>query len=222
MMLEVIATTVDEALEIEAGGASRIELVAALSEGGLTPSFGLIEAVIKQVKIPVNVMIRPHSKNFIYTNDEIELMKQDIKMVSDLGANGVVFGVLTKDNEVDFKKLESLLEVCGLLEVTFHRAIDETDVVYSTRALSKYGEITTILTSGGLAAPIEQNVDLIKEMMLEAKHINILLGGGITFNNLNALLEQTGATHFHVGTAVRTDDDIDREKVVQLKLKGGV
>lgn len=215
-MIEIIATTIDDAIEIQKGGANRIELVSALSEGGLTPSYGLIKEMINRVSIPVNVMIRPHSKSFIYTDDEIELMKEDIEIVRDLGANGVVLGVLTKENEIDEKKLQSLLSVCQNLDVTFHRAIDETDVVASVKKLAAYKEITNILTSGGLAAPIEQNVAIIKEMMIHSEHINLLLGGGMTFDNFAVILEQTGATHFHFGSSVRVNDGVDQEKVVTL------
>jgi len=215
-MIEIIATTIDDATQIQAGGANRIELISALSEGGLTPSYGLIQEVISRVSIPVNVMIRPHSKSFIYTDDEIELMKRDIAIARDLGANGVVLGVLTQTNVIDERKLESLLASCQGLEVTFHRAIDETDVVASVKKLAEYKEITTILTSGGLAAPIQENSEIIKEMMAYSRHINILLGGGMTSQNLSAVLKQTGAGHVHFGSSVRVDDAVDKDKVAAL------
>jgi len=215
-MIEIIATTIEDATEIEAGGANRIELISALSEGGLTPSYGLIKEVISRVSIPVNVMIRPHSKNFIYTDDEIELMKKDIKIARDLGANGVVLGVLTKTNEIDTKKLESLLSVCHNLDVTFHRAIDETDVIASIKILAQYKAITNVLTSGGLGAPIEENSEIIKEMISYSKHINILLGGGLTLENCATVLKQTSATDAHLGSAVRVNDSVSSKKVATL------
>lgn len=215
-MIEIIATKIDEALEIEAGGAQRIELVSALSEGGLTPSYGLIEAVVNAVNTPVNIMIRPHSMGFVYTEREIELMKQDIICAKEIGANGVVFGVLRDNNEIDVQKLESLLSVCTGLDVTFHRAIDETDVVHSMEILSQYKEITTVLTSGGLNAPIEDNVELIKEMIANAGHIAVLLGGGLTLANVEGIRLRTGAKHFHFGTAAQTDGCADRQKVITL------
>ncbi|MCL1990738.1 MAG: copper homeostasis protein CutC [Defluviitaleaceae bacterium] len=214
-MIEIIATTVKDARAIEAGGAGQIELVSALSEGGLTPSYGLIEAVVNAVKIPVNVMIRPHSASFIYDNDEIELMKKDIQIARELGAKGVVLGVLTEENEIDFEKLASLLAVCEGLDVTFHRAIDETDVVHSTKKLSTYQQITTILTSGGLT-PVEENTMLIKEMIESSGHIDILVGGGVNFDNVKPILIQTGAQSAHLGSAVRVNDVVARCKVSEL------
>lgn len=215
-MIEMIATTVEDAMEIEAGGADRIELVSALSEGGLTPSFGLIEAVIQAVDVPVNVMVRPHSKSFVYTDVQIELMKKDIICAKALGANGVVLGVLTEDNKVDTKKLACLLSVCDGLDVTFHRAIDETDVVSSVQQLTEYAKITTILTSGGLAAPIQENLEIVNEVVEQAKHIDILLGGGLTLGNIMAVAEKTKATSFHFGSAVSVNNDVDQAKVAQL------
>ena len=215
-MIEMIATTFKDALEIEAGGGHRIELISALSEGGLTPSYGLIQAVVKAVQIPVNVMIRPHSSGFVYTDDEIDFMKKDIEIARELGAKGVVLGALTTENEIDFEKLESLLSVCKGLNVTFHRAIDETNVVRSVEQLSHYKEITTILTSGGLAAPIEDNVVLIKDMIACAGHIDILLGGGLTLENIREVKVQTGAQHFHFGSVIRANDHVDRKKIITL------
>jgi len=215
-MIEMIATSVKDAIEIEAGGAHRIELVSALSEGGLTPSYGLIQAVVKSVQIPVNVMIRPHSNNFVYTNDEIALMKKDIEIANELGAKGVVLGVLTEENVIDFKKLEFLLSVCEGLNVTFHRAIDETNVIHSVEKLSRYKQMTTILTSGSLLTPITKNTALIREMIAGAGHIDILLGGGLTLENTRDIKAQTGAQHFHFGSAVRTNGYVDHKKVRHL------
>lgn len=221
-VIEMIATTVKDALEIQEGGGQRIELVSALSEGGLTPSYGLIESVVKQVAIPVNVMIRPHSKHFVYTDLEIDLMKRDIEVARKLGANGVVLGVLTIDHMIDTKKLEKLLGACEGLEVTFHRAIDETDVVMSTKQLAKYREITTILTSGGVKSSIIHHLDIINEMVGLAGHINILLGGGLTMDNIEAVTAKTTAKCFHFGGAVQVNGEVVKEKVELLvsKLKG--
>jgi len=99
-MIEIIAATPEDARRIEACGADRIELVSALSEGGLTPSYAIIEITVKSVTIPVNVMIRPHSKSFVYTREEIEIMKEDIHVAKELGANGVVIGALDEKRKI--------------------------------------------------------------------------------------------------------------------------
>lgn len=217
-MLEVIAMTLEDARRIEAGGGERIELVSALSEGGLTPSYGLIEAVCREVKIPVNVIVRPHSKDFVYTDEEIEMMKSDILVAKKLGANGVVIGVLNRDNTVNFQALRNLLGVCGGLDVTFHRAIDEvSDMAKVVSELAAYPEITNILTSGGLVRPIEANTEILKEAKSRAGHIRILLGGGLNLENVSGIKERSEATDFHFGSAVRTGGEIDVEKIRKVR-----
>ena len=212
-MIEIIATTVKDALEIEAGGADRIELVSVLEEGGLTPSYKMMSEVISAVGIPVQVMIRPHAASFVYTDNEIESMKKDIETARILGANGVVLGVLTENNTVDTKNLESLLSVCSGLEVTFHRAIDETDVLASVKQLTVYKEITNVLTSGGLNALLHENIEIINDMIASAAHLNILVGGGLTMDNVISVATKTKAVNFHFGTAVQIDGKVAKEKV---------
>ena len=201
-MLEVIATTLEDAKRIEQCGADRIELVSALTEGGLTPSYGLIKAVVQAVNIPVNVMIRPHAKHFVYTTDELDIMIQDIEIVKTLGANGVVFGMLSTKTKVNEKQLERLLQACEGLDVTFHKAIDETDVVESIKCLSQYPQVTTILTAGG-CKPVMTQIDTLNQMIMYSNHLNILIGGGLTLDNIENLKHKVKTSHFHFGTAVR-------------------
>jgi copper homeostasis protein len=204
-MLEIIATTIEDAKRIEAAGASRIELVSALTEGGLTPSYGLIKSVVESVKIPVNVMIRPHAKSFVYTPAEREVMKEDILAVGRLKANGVVIGVLDENNQICEKVLDELLESSGDLEVTFHRAIDKmADPVQGIQVLRNYPQIKTVLTSGGQKSIVE-NISVIKQMIARAGHIRVMPGGGLNFNNIEQIMRATNALDYHFGTFVRDD-----------------
>lgn len=219
-MIEIIAATLEDVIRIKKFGGNRIELISAFSEGGLTPSYALIEAAVKIAGIPVNVMIRPHSKSFVYSKDEIEMMKKDISIAKKLGANGVVFGTLNDKNEINEEALESLLHVCNGTDVTFHRAIDEvSDQTEAIRILSEYPEITNVLTSGG-KGNIMNNTDTLKAMMLHSKNINILVGGGLNFNNINEIKEKVKASQYHFGTAVRENSsfsgEIDREKLKKI------
>lgn len=222
-MIEIIAATPYNARCIEECGADRIELVSAFSEGGLTPSYGMIEEVVKSVKIPVNVMIRPHSKSFVYTKEELAIMKRDVAIARGLGANGVVFGVLNEAKEICENSLRELLEVCGGLEVTFHRAIDELpDIVGGIKLLSGYPQIKTVLTSGGRGV-ITDNIPVINEMIKNSGHINVMVGGGLTLDNIKSIAEKTIAPQYHFGTAVRynksVSGEIDKQvlkKLVQL------
>lgn len=219
-MIEIIAMTPDDARCIEACGADRIELISAFSEGGLTPSYGMIEKIVQVVKIPVNVMIRPYAKSFVYKREEINVMKKDIAIAKELGANGVVFGVLDENGEIFEEGIQELMEPCGGLGITFHRAIDELkDIVKGVKLLSKYPQIKTVLTSGG-KGEIAGNIPIIKEMIENSAHIKIMAGGGLNFANVRRVIEETGAADYHFGTAVRHNksyfDDIDEKKLKEL------
>ncbi|HBE06225.1 MAG TPA: copper homeostasis protein [Firmicutes bacterium] len=205
-MLEIIATTVQDALIIAEGGADRIELVSALSEGGLTPSYGLMRQAINAANIPVNVMIRPHSAGFVYDEADLLCMIEDIKQARASGANGVVFGMLTADGDIDLPRLERLLEYCDGLEVTFHRAIDDaTDILAATRLVAAT-PICRVLSSGGLdPGRAEEHLAVLHQMqaILSARGKRLLVGGGVTKENCRTILQSTGAPELHVGTAVR-------------------
>ena len=210
-MIEIIGTTIEDAKRIEESGADRIELVSALSEGGLTPSYSLIKRVVQSVKIPVNVMIRPHSKSFIYTQEEIELMVEDIIIAKELNVNGVVFGVLNNHNEICIPSLEKLLKACDGIDVTFHKAIDElVDPVKGIEVLAAYGQIKNVLTSGG-KGNILKNIPVIKSMVEKSKHIDVLVGGGLDFQNIKEVMKNTKAPEYHFGTAIRNDKSTDGE-----------
>lgn len=221
-MLEVIATTLEEAKLIEKAGADRIELVSALSEGGLTPSFVLVESVLESVEIPVNVMIRPHSQSFVYSDDEITQMVEDINVIKALGANGVVLGVLDKDKKVDFHKLKALLDEVEDLEVTFHRAIDECEnIIEEIELLADIPKIKRVLSSGGEGSA-EDNIDTLKDMVkiLGVNNKILLIGSGVNHKNIAEILRKTFASEIHVGRCVRNNNScserINEEKLVQL------
>lgn len=217
-MLEIIGMSVEDAKAIEYCGANRIELVSALTEGGLTPSFAMIEKVVHSVEIPVNVMIRNHAKSFIYSEYDLEVMQKNIEIVKSLGANGIVLGLLDDNKKIDEVGLENLLDIVYDIDVTFHKAIDETNVLESVNVLNKYNKITNILTAGGTKNILE-NINNIK-YMIEKSKFNILLGGGLNFDNILEIRELTKTTDFHFGTAVRVDKspfgEIDTKKLSQL------
>lgn len=204
-MIEIIGTTIEDVKRIEECGADRIELVSALSEGGLTPSYSLIKRAVLSVNIPVNVMIRPHSKSFIYTEEEIQLMVEDIRIAKELNVNGVVFGVLNKHNQICIPSLEKLLKSCEGIDVTFHKAIDElSDQIKGIETLATYKQIKNVLTSGG-KGDILINIPVIKNMVVKSKHINVLVGGGLDFENIEEIMRNAKAPQYHFGTAIRYD-----------------
>ncbi len=219
-MIEIIATTPEDARCIEACGADRIELISAFSEGGLTPSYGMIEKVVQTVRIPVNVMIRPHAKSFVYTQEEIDIMKRDIVVAKDLGVNGVVFGVLNEYGEISEVRVKELAELCSGIDITFHKAIDElSDIVKGVNALASYPGIKTVLTAGGKGC-ITENIPILKEIIAKSGHLKVMVGGGLNFENIRQMIEETGATEYHFGTVIRHNrsyfDDIDEKKLTAL------
>jgi copper homeostasis protein len=197
MDLEVCIDSVESAIAAEAGGAARVELCCDLLEGGITPGAGLIALARRHIAIDLFVMIRPRGGDFLYTDLEFEVMQLEIAHARNLGADGVVLGILDQHGCVDVARTRQLVEVARPLPVTFHRAIDMTpglgaalEDVISTGA-------TRILTSGG-APSVEQGVAEISRMVKAAGgRIAIMPGGGITAENIAAISQGTGASQFH-------------------------
>ncbi|HBQ76871.1 MULTISPECIES: copper homeostasis protein CutC [Exiguobacterium] len=215
-MLEIIASTVEEAVAAEQAGADRIELVSALSEGGVTPSYGLIRQVVSTVEIPVHVLVRPHSKSFVYSKSDEETIITDIDLIRELGAAGIVVGSLTADGRVDEGFLGRIIKHKGELSLTFHRAIDSSrDILEAAEVLADFPEVDRILTSGGQATALEGK-ETIARLIEDHPDLIILPGSGITLENAEALLEATKASELHVGSAVLQDGIIQKERVEAL------
>jgi copper homeostasis protein len=123
-LLEICANSVKSCVEAQKGGAYRVELCAGIPEGGTTPSYGDIILARQLLNIKLNVIIRPRGGDFLYDDLEHKIMLQDIKNAVNLGADGVVFGCLTADGDIDIKRNKELIEAAGDLSVTFHRAFD--------------------------------------------------------------------------------------------------
>jgi copper homeostasis protein len=223
MLLEVIATTVEDARRAEAGGADRIELITGILEGGVTPSFGLVERVVKAVSIPVNVMVRPHSQSFCYTQDDLLVMREDVRVIREIGAAGIVIGMLTPERQLDLHGLEMMLAEADGLDVTFHRAFDEAaDLMEAARLLLRYPQVRRILTSGGQKSAIdgaERIAELVR--LTEKTQMGILAGSGLSLANIADFVARTGVKEIHFGTGVREDGQalkhVDVQRVAAIK-----
>ncbi|XP_034041626.1 copper homeostasis protein cutC homolog [Thalassophryne amazonica] len=196
-LMEVCVDSVESAVNAERGGARRLELCSSLLEGGLTPSVGLLLIVKQSVKIPVYVMIRPRGGDFLYSNQEVEVMRKDIELMKIHGADGIVLGALTEDGRVDSELCLELLAAARPLPVTFHRAFDMVhDPVIALESLISLG-FQRILTSGCDSSALE-GLPVIKRLVDQAKdRITVMPGGGITERNLQRILEGSGAQEFH-------------------------
>lgn len=205
MILEVIATTLQDALTAEECGADRIELITAVTEGGLTPSIGLIERVTERVHIPVNVMLRPHSRSFIMDDEDLETMLADISRIKTTGAAGLVLGPLTSEGTIDEPMLKKLLAEAGSLDITYHRAFDEvSDQLAAYEVLRAYPQISRILTSGG-TSPAPQSVPQIKQLVKcsQMGGPRILAGYGLTPEGILSFVGETGVSEVHFGSSIR-------------------
>ncbi len=187
-------TTTRSAVE---GGANRIELCSALSEGGLTPSYGLIKQCRKAFDVALFPIIRPKAGDFIYTDEEFELMKQDVLLAKQSGCEGVVIGLLTKDGNIDLTRTAKLIELAYPLEVTFHRAFDRCKEPF--KAMEELVQIgcQRILTSGQKKTAPE-GVEMIAELIKKADdRIIIMPGSGVRKENIKMIADKTGAVEFH-------------------------
>lgn len=183
MIVEVCANSLESALNAQKAGADRIELCAELAVGGVTPSFGLLQLVKEYISIPVNVLIRPRSGDFTYSDLEFEIMKRDVALCRELGFNGIVSGVLSKDLTLDYERTKELIAASRPLEFTFHRAFDwVTDPVATLRQLQEL-QVDTILSSGQQISSVE-GMDLLNRLSKESKDCVIMPGGGIRDTNV--------------------------------------
>ena len=180
MIIEVCAESYEYAVKAEKAGADRIELCKDLHLDGLTPDYETAKRTIDSLNIPVFILIRPREGDFIYSDEEFELMKQDILKFKEMGYKGIVSGVLNDDNSIDIKRTKELVELSKPLEFTFHRAFDVVnDPIEEIENLIKIG-VNRILTSGQKEKAIE-GLDLLKKLnKISSNRIVIMPGSGIS------------------------------------------
>lgn len=186
-----------EALEAQELGAERVELCDNLSEGGTTPSYGTIKMVVKKLNIPAFVIIRPRGGDFYYTPEEIEIMKEDIKLCKELGVKGVVIGALNRDNTINYDAIKDMIDLAKPMSITFHKAIDELEnPVTEVKKLANLG-VNRILTSGTKETALEGK-NILREMIKEAgEDIIIIVAGKVTKDNLNEISNLIPAKEYH-------------------------
>ena len=195
---EVCANSVESCLAAQAGGADRVELCAGIPEGGTTPSYGDIATARELLThTRLHVIIRPRGGDFLYTPLEQRIMLKDIENARRLGADGVVFGCLTPEGDIDIALMKQLLETAQGMSVTFHRAFDVCrQPKQALETLIQLG-CHRILTSGAQPTA-EQGIPLLKELQAQADGRIILLAGcGVNENNIARIASETGIREFH-------------------------
>ncbi|MBC1342027.1 copper homeostasis protein CutC [Listeria welshimeri] len=225
-MLEVIVQNPRDAYLAEQYGANRMEVVSAISEGGLTPSFGAIKEIVRLSNLPAMMMIRPHSFSFVYDESARIVMERDIAFAKEAGVQGIVYGGITEDGNIDRALLEKVIDWKGDLDLTFHRALEATkDIEASYKVLREYGkDINQLLTSGGTRSALD-SLPRLKRWIQDSKEnpdsFQILVGSGVKPENIATFQATLNHTDYHVGSAAREasdfSKDILKEKIDTLK-----
>lgn len=197
-IFEACVETLEEALLAEKKGAHRIELCSDLANDGLTPSEELTKQCLQELSIPIMAMVRPRAGNFVYSENEIRKMERNIEFFKQVGVAGVVFGLLTPENEIDLENTSRLTRLAKPLDVTFHKAIDSSvDVLKSFQHLNTIDGITRVLTSGGKDTAWNGRY-VIKNMQdFPGRKIKIIAAGKITPENRDQIAGFTGVSEMH-------------------------
>ena len=195
--LEIAVFSVPSALDAIQAGAHRIELCENPNEGGTTPSYGSLVAMSKQQTVPVFPIIRPRGGDFLYTDTEYQIMKQDVIVAKELGFKGVVIGLLNNDGSIDKIRTAELVALAKPMQVTFHRAFDRcVDPIQGLEEIIEIG-CHRILTSGQVPN-VANAIPLIKQLVDQANgRIIIMPGSGVRANNINEIIQQTGVVEIH-------------------------
>lgn len=203
MELEICVDSVESAIAAAKGGAQRVELCSALSEGGITPSAGLISEVRAAIDIRLFVIIRPRGGNFVYSDHELSVMRRDIRDAQVRGVDGVVLGVLTSERAVDISRTRELVVLARPLQVTFHRAFDACHDF--DRALEDViaSGADRILTSGGKSDAVKGMNALAALQQKAGNRIRIMAGGGVRLANVRNVALRTGIREMHTSLSTQ-------------------
>jgi copper homeostasis protein len=196
-IIEVCVESFDEALRAVRAGATRIELCENLSVGGTTPSFGTIKKCMEKLSVPVMVMIRPRGGNFNYSQDEFEIMQEDILKCKDLSVHGVVFGLLDEAQNIDKIRTQLLVHLSRPMQVTFHKAIDESKNLFESVVCLKEIGVERILTSGGKDKAINAKKILNQMIEIAGAQVAIIVAGNVTHENFKEIKKMIPSSEYH-------------------------
>lgn len=221
MILEACVDSVESAIHATKGGADRLELCSNLIIGGTTPSLSLFKEVRKVCDKEIRVLIRPRFGDFLYSDYEFSIIKEEIKEFKKLGAEGVVIGILKADGNLDEDRMKALIKEAGTMKITLHRAFDVC--VDPFKALSQCIEmgIDTILTSGQEESAVK-GLDLLKELNEMAKgKIHLMAGSGVSAPVIKEIYTNTGISSYHLSGKIVMDSKMKyRKEGVPMGLSG--
>jgi copper homeostasis protein len=207
-VIEIATTDYQSTKAAVAGGADRIELCTALSEGGLTPSMALIQKCRTDFKVALFPIVRPRSGDFLYSPEEFKIIKQDALFCKQSGCDGIVIGFLNADGTINKDWTSQIVELVYPLEATFHRAFDRCrDPFEALKDVIETG-CQRILTSG-LQPTAVQGMGLIRQLMTKAQDDIILMpGSGVRAENIKDVAEKTGAVEFHASLRIKKESNM--------------
>ncbi|MBA4321723.1 MAG: copper homeostasis protein CutC [Odoribacter sp.] len=221
--LEICVDSLESAINAQIAGADRVELCDNLMEGGTTPCYGTIVSVRNNLTIGLHILIRPRGSDFLYTDPEFDIMRRDIEICGETGADGVVFGILLRDGNIDVERTSRLIEIARPMKVTFHRAFDMCrDPVRGLEEVILSGA-ERVLTSGQKSSAAEGS-ELIKNLIRQADNrIIIMPGGGINEFNITQIAKITGAHEFHLsGRKVVESEMMYRKSGISISSQPGI
>ncbi len=216
-ILEIACFSLESCMSAQQSGADRIEFCADYSVGGITPNHHDILKAREILQIPLHIIIRPRGGDFVYSMDELELMKKDIEFCKKHHINGVVFGVLTENKKINKTINRELVELAENMSTTFHRAIDEcVDMNEAMNEIVSIG-FKRVLTSGGKSNALA-GVNVLKYCQNAfGEKIMIMPGGGIRSNNLQELIRETNCKEYHSAAITNKNEKTDIVEIKQLK-----
>jgi copper homeostasis protein len=225
--VEICVDSVESGVQAEAGGADRVELCAALVDGGTTPSVGTLMVLRQRLRIPIHVLIRPRPGDFLYDDVEVAVMLKDIEAAGAHGADGIVIGALLPSGDVDIARMTAFIAAARPMSVTFHRAIDmSADPVAALRAVARLG--CDRVLSSGRAPGAELGLPCLRRMVAESAEavgvkeggvlpaetrapIAVMAGGGITAANVAAIVRATGVREVHASARIERSGGMVRD-----------
>jgi copper homeostasis protein len=200
--------SVESAINAQIAGADRVELCDNMLEGGTTPSYGTILSAIENLALGLHIIIRPRGGDFLYTDQEYDIMRRDIELCGEYGADGVVIGILRSDGTIDIERTAKLIELASPMSVTFHRAFDMcTDPIQGLNDIISTGA-SRVLTSGQ-KDKVPEGSELIRKLVKQAgSKIIIMPGSGLDETNIAEMARITGASEFHLTGRKVIDSDM--------------
>lgn len=221
VLLEIAIGSVEDGLTAQAGGADRLELNSALPLGGLTPSLGTLIELKRSATLPVMAMVRPRRGGFDYGDADFRVMRRDVDLLLEHGADGIVFGVLNADGTVDVPRCRELVTQIGDRPAVFHRAFDVTpDPFAALERLIDLG-VKRVMTSGQEESAYNGTALIAELIRRAAGRIEVLPAGGINRFTLRDVLERTGCDQVHAGLRTQRPDRSTAARP-QVSFGGGV